>query len=160
MQNILIVCVDADLRKGVSKALASKLGYVYVDIDDVLNFELLNNQSVALTDAAKLLRELQRKSIERVLTFSKCIVTMSNDLFIANNNFMLFNEYKKIFLFLPKAYFVARGKNEDKYRMEQDLLMFDKLNKIVSLNCDICIDKSVKTLDEISNEIILNINNN
>jgi hypothetical protein len=42
-------------------------------------------------------------------------------------------------------------------RLEQELLLFDKINKLVEINCDIMVDMGVKSIDEVCNEIIDNL---
>ena len=110
MQNIVIVCADKDLRKDVSKVLGQELSFLYVDVDDILDYELLNNQDIILNEAKTKLKELEQKSIKRALEFKDCIITMSRNLFVANDNFKHFAKWHKIFISLSKAYFVARNK--------------------------------------------------
>ena len=38
MQNLLVVCADKDLRKDLSRVLGAELNFLYVDVDDVLDF--------------------------------------------------------------------------------------------------------------------------
>lgn len=154
MQNILIVCADKDLRKDISRILATKFNCLYVDVDEVLDFELLNHQDISISEAKSALRKLEQKSINRVLSFNNCIITMSRDLFVANDNFRLLNDYTKIFISLSKAYFVARSKSEDKYKIEQELMLYDKINKLISSNCELEISKDIKSVEEIGKEII------
>lgn len=154
MQNIIIVCADKGLRKDLSKALASELGFLYVDVDEVVDFDILNMSDTALSTAKQELDELEKKSIKRVLDFNNCIITISRDLFIANNNFTLFEQCKKIFVVLPKAYFVAKYSNCDMGKLEQELLMCDKINKLTKTYSDMTIDKSVKTTDDMMKEIL------
>lgn len=160
MQNILIVCADKELRKEISKVLATELKFLYVDVDDVLDYELLNNQDVSLVKAEDMMNNLETKSINRVLKFNDCITTISNDVFVSNDNFRLFKDIKKVFLKLPKAYFVSRTKKEDKYKLDQTFELLDSINKLISINCDIVIDKEIKSTQEISKEIIEKLNNN
>ena len=145
------------LRKDLSKVLGAELNFLYIDVDEVLDFEILNQQGVKFDEANKLLRELEQKSINRALDFNNCIITMSRDLFVSNNNFLLINNCQKVFIYLPKAYFVARNNVGDVNKLEQELLLFDKINKLVSINCDIVIDKEVKSVEDISKEIINNL---
>ena len=42
------MCADKELRKDVSKVLSGELGFLYVDVDEILDFELLNNQDIHL----------------------------------------------------------------------------------------------------------------
>ena len=142
------------LRKDLSKALSAELNFLYIDIDEVLDFEILNQQDVNIEDAKNVLRDLEQKSINRALEFNNCVITMSRDLFVANNNFLLINNCTKIFIYLPKGYFVARNNVGDANKLEQELLLFDKINKLVEINCDIMIDKDIKSVDDTCNEII------
>ena len=77
MQNLLVVCADKDLRKDLSRVLGAELNFLYVDVDDVLDFELLNQKDITLSKANDVLKQLERKSIDRVLGFKNCIITMS-----------------------------------------------------------------------------------
>ena len=154
MQNILIVCADKALRKDLSKVLGAELNFLYVDVDEVLDFEIINQQNVKIDEAKDVLRTLEQKSINRVLNFNNCIITISRDLFVAHDNFLLIKNCSKVFVMLPKAYFVARNNGGDINKLEQELLLFDKINKLVIINCDIVVDKEVKSVEDISKEII------
>ncbi|MBQ8522289.1 MAG: hypothetical protein IJ458_01335 [Clostridia bacterium] len=158
MQNLLVVCADKDLRKDLSRVLGAELNFLYVDVDDVLDFELLNQKDITLSKANDVLKQLERKSIDRVLGFKNCIITMSRDLFISNDNLKLFKDIKKVFVSLSKSYFVARFKGDDKYKLEHELILFDKINKLISINCDIVVDKDIKSLEELKIEIMSKLN--
>lgn len=157
MQNIVIVCEDKDLRKDVSRVLATELNFLYVDINEILDYELLLNQEVLLLEANNVLQNLEKKSIERALSLNDSIITLSRDVFVSNDNFRLFKDCKKVFIELSKGYFVARYKG-DKSKLEQDAVLFDKINKIVGANCNITIEKHILTIQEISSEIIKQLN--
>ena len=83
---------------------------------------------------------------------------MSRDLFISNDNLKLFKDIKKVFVSLSKSYFVARFKGDDKYKLEHELILFDKINKLISINCDIVVDKDIKSLEELKIEIMSKLN--
>ena len=152
LQNILIVCEDKILRKDVSKVLATELNFLYVDVDEILDYELLSHQDISLIEASEALEKLERKSIERALGCDNCVISLSRDLFVSNDNFRLFDKCKKVFIELSKGYFVARYKG-DKRNLEQDVALFDKINKLISVNCDIVIQKEIKSIVEIGKEI-------
>lgn len=146
------------MRKDLSRVLGAELNFLYVDVDDVLDFELLNQKDITLSKANDVLKQLERKSIDRVLGFKNCIITMSRDLFISNDNLKLFKDIKKVFVSLSKSYFVARFKGDDKYKLEHELILFDKINKLISINCDIVVDKDIKSLEELKIEIMSKLN--
>lgn len=160
LQNILIVCADKELRKDLSKVLATELGFLYVDVDEVLDYELLNHQDVTIAEAKEVLKKLELKSINRVLNFNKCVVTISRDLFLSNDNFKLFSNMTKVFVLITKAHFVARYKSDDKYRLEQELVLFDKVNNLISSKCDMTINKEVKSVQDMCAEILDKLKNN
>ena len=137
----------------MSKVLSKELGFLYVDVDEILDFELLNNQDVSLSEAGDKLKELEQKSIERSIKFNNCVITISRDLFVANDNFSRFSAYKKAFVKLPRAYFVAQAL-KDKYSISQQIEILEKVDKLVENNCDITIDKDILTINQLSQQII------
>ena len=152
MENILIVCLDKILRQDVIRVLSKELGFLYADIDEVLEYEIINNSSTAITDANDKLIELEHSSINRALQFNKCVLGASKELFVSNDNFEMF-KMPKVFIALSKAHLIARSK-WDMNRLEQELLMFDKIDNLIKQNCDIVIDRGVKSVEEICEEIL------
>jgi len=131
------------------------LDCIYLDIDEMLYFEILNHQDVELSQAGKALREIQQNCIKRANEYKNCILTIPNELFIANDNFKLFNENIKIFIALSKSYFVARAQSNDKYKLEQQLSLFNQVNMFVKNNCNYIIDKEAKSVEQICQDIFL-----
>ena len=152
MENILIVCADKILRRDIIRVLSKELGFLYADIDEILDYEILNNSSTVLDEANEKLNNLERYSITRALEFGKCVLGISNELFISNDNFNML-KMPRVFISLSKAHLIARSK-WDMNRLEQELLMFDKIDKLVKQNCNIIIDKGVKSIEEVCQEIL------
>lgn len=154
LQNILIVCADKDLRKDVAKVLGKELDFLYVDVDEILDHQLLNNQHISLSEAGDKLRELERKSIKRALEFDNCIITMSRNLFVANDNFLMLKDRIKIFLSVSKSHFISRSKFKDEQSLQQEILMFDGINKLVEINCNFKIENVNNNSNLISENIL------
>lgn len=152
MKNILIVCADKMLRQDIAKVLAKELGFLYADIDEILDYELLNCKDATIIDANEQMQQLEVKSIVKALEFDKCVLSISSNLFVSNANFKLFNN-PKVFICLSKAYLIARSKY-DAHKLEQELLLFDRINKLISINCDVVIDKGVNSVEELVKQII------
>lgn len=152
------MCPDKDLRKDLSKVLAKELKCLYLDADELLDFEILNRQEVALSEAREALRNMESETLKRVCGFKNCVITISHSLFVANDNFDLLKNLKKINLVLSKGYIIAKTKKEDKYRLEQELYLYDQINKLVSANCDVTIEKDAKPLIELCQKIIFELN--
>ena len=152
MKNILIVCVDKDLRKDVSKMLATDLKCICLDVNELLNYELLNAQDIPLSQASTEMRNMEQKAIKRALEYKNCIITISHDLFVANDNFKLF-DINKIYIHLPTAYLVAKSKRTNKQQIEQNLSLYHQIGEFVKSKCDFVVDKGIKTIQEIGKEI-------
>lgn len=154
MKNILIVCADKLLRQELSKVVATKLKYLYVDIDEILDYQLLNNQNITLVEAGEALKQFEIKSINRALQFDGCVMTMSRNLFVSNENFKRFDGTIKAFLKLPKAHLLANAKTKDVNTLEQELLLFDKINNLISINCNITLECNTTDVNQIGDEIV------
>lgn len=154
MKNILIVCADKQLRKELSKGLATKLKFLYVDIDEILDYQLLNNQNITIVEAGEALKQFETKSINRALEFDGCIMTVSRNLFVSNENFKRFDGVIKVFLKLPKAHLIANRKSKEANILEQELLLFDKINELISINCNITVDSITTNVNQISDDIL------
>ena len=156
MENILIVCLDKLLRQDIMRVLSKELGFLYADIDEILSYEMLNSSTISLLDANERMEALERASISRALDFDKCVLGISKELFVSNDNFEMF-KMPKVFIMLSKAHLIAKSK-WDISRLEQELLMFDKIDNLIKLNCDIVVDKGIKSVDEICQEIVSQLN--
>ena len=156
MENILIVCLDKVLRHDIIRVLSKELGFLYADIDEILEYEMLNNSSTSLHEASDRLNYLEQSSINRALSFNKCVLGISKEVFVSNDNFEMFR-MPKVFIALSKAHLIAKSK-WDMNKLEQELLMFDKIDNLAKQNCDIVIDKGVKSVEEICEEILSQLN--
>ena len=157
MKNILIVCADKNLRKDISKALASELRCLYLDADELLDFEIVNRQNIKLSDAGEALQQMELDTIKRMTEFKNCIITMSNQLFVSNDNFEQIKGVTKVCLSLSKAFLVAKINKDNKHKIEQELCLFDEINGLIKRNCDIVIDKDIKTNSQLVQEIIYEV---
>lgn len=153
MKNILIICADKNLRKDISKALTSRLNCIYVDVDEIVDLEVLNNTEIKLDESKKVLNDIEKNAIKKAKEFKNSIITISHNVFVSNDNFSLFNNSVKIYISLSKAYFIAKTNQADKYRLEQELSLFEEIDNLIKNNCDYVIEKGIKTVQQICDEI-------
>lgn len=157
MKNILIVCADKNLRKDLSRALATELKCLYLDADELLDFEILNRQEIRLNEASNALQQMELDTLKRIAEFKNCVITISENLFVSNDNFSSINDVIKVHCALSKAYLVAQTNKRDAYKLEQELSVFDEINALIKANCDFVVSKDVKTIEQVCQEIIVNI---
>lgn len=156
MKNILMVCADKDFRKDLSKALASELKCLYLDADELLDFEILNRQEIKLNQASDALQQMELDTLKRIAEFKNCIITISNDLFVSNDNFQHIKDVVKVYVELSKAHLVAKSNKQEMYKLEQQLVIYDEINRLIKANCDFCVIKDIKTIEQLCQEIIVN----
>ena len=154
MKNILVVCADKDFRKDVAKLLASKINCIYLDVNDLLELEILNSGDVGLSHYQEALHEMEKRAIKRALAYKNCIISVSHDVFVANDNFRLLANLNKIYIRISKGYLIAKTKKDDKYKLEQELCLFDEIDGLIKDVCDISIDQDIKSVNDICDEII------
>lgn len=149
-KNILLVCSSKELRKELSKILARDTKMLHIDADELLDFEILNRQEISIKEAGEVLKHLEQDYINRVVNFKNCVITMSDQLFLSNDNFNLLKNIKKVYI---QTYPQQEKKHSNKYKFEQDLLMYDDINNLLISLCDITI-KAENNLSKLSQEII------
>lgn len=92
------MCLNDFLRKDIAKSFAKKNKMLYLDIDELLDFELLDRKVVALKCGDEYLKKLEKECLERVAEYENCVFSLSCDLFLANNNFDLLQDTKIVYL--------------------------------------------------------------
>ena len=156
-KNIVIISSNKDFRQDLSKILARDMKKLYIDADELLDFEILNRQElIGIKEAGEMLKHVEQDYINRITNFKNCIITMSDQLFLANDNFELLKGLKKIYL--PSTPQSTKGKSYARYKMEQELLMYDDINKLLRSLCDITINPD-SNLQRLSQNIIYELEN-
>ena len=156
MKNILIVCADKNLRKDLSRALASELKCLYLDADELLDFEIVNRQEIKLSEAAGALNQMELDTLKRIAEFKNCVITISDELFVSNDNFEHIKDVVKVYIELSKSYMVSKSAPKELYKLEQKLSVYEEINNLIKANCNFSISKDIKSVEQLCQEIILN----
>ena len=151
-----MVCADKNLRKDLSRALASELRCLYLDADELLDFEIVNRQEVRLSQASSALNQMELETLQRIAEFKNCVITISDELFVSNDNFQHIKDVVKVYVQLSKSYLVTKTNKKDLYKLEQQLIVYDEIDRLISANCDFSISKDIKTIPQLCQEIIMN----
>ena len=157
-KNILIVSSNKEMRKDLSKLLARDTKMLNIDADELLDFELLNTQRVSIKEVGNLLKDVEREYVNRVANFKNCIITMSDKMFLADDHFKLLKDLNKIYIQVAPKKVGKNAKKEEVYRAEQELLMYNEIDGLLSSLCDITI-KADDKLSKLSQNIIYRLNN-
>lgn len=152
-KNIVIVSSNKNLRKDLSKLIAGDTKMLNIDADELLDFELVNTRNMSIREVGATLKQLENEYVTRVSKFKNCIITMSDKLFLADDHFKLLKDLKKIYLQTPPQTPSKNAKKEELYRIEQELLIYNEINDLLTSICDIVV-KADDKLPKISQQII------
>lgn len=151
----VIICADKTLRNDIAKKIAGKLNNMLsADIQDVVDFELLNHPEIGLNEAGEFLKTTERKAILKSLQYKNTILTLPCKMFVANDNFELFADRIKVYIRLPKRYLISKLNNENRAEIEQELLLFDQMDDYITRLTHYAIDSELKSVDDIAEDIL------
>ena len=97
MHNVTIVSVNDELSKKIARELAYKLKYDYVDISAEFDKVLILNVNCSVFENSKL-EQKESCLIKRMSQKEACVLAISNDMFLSNNNYNLLENSQKILI--------------------------------------------------------------
>ena len=155
-KNVTIVCLNDFLRKETGKEFAKHNNMHYLDVDELIDFELISRRQVSLKCGDDFLNRLECECISRVAEYENCVYSISPDLFLANDNrFYLENSY--IIYLNTDMHKIdvskIKSKNE-RMKVMQDMEVFDNLNGFLVATCPYVINEAdIKSIKDIVEEI-------
>jgi hypothetical protein len=129
---------------------------LYLDADELLDFEIVNRQDIRLSQASDALNQMELETLRRIAEFKNCAITISDELFVSNDNYQHIKDVVKVYIPLSKSYLVARTSKKDFHKLEQQLAVYDEIDKLITSNCDFTISKDAKTVEQLCQEVIVN----
>lgn len=155
-RNITIVCLNDFLRKEAGKELAKINKMFYLDIDEMLDFELISRSQVSIKCGDEYLHKLEQDCIKRVAEYENCVYSISPDMFLANDNKVYLKDTSVVYLNTDMHNIDVskiRNKNE-KIKIMQDMEVFDNINGFLIATCPYVVeDADMKSLKDIVVEI-------
>lgn len=153
-KNIAIVSLSNNYSRSISKNIADFLELFYVDLNDIMEYNLVND--AMLENAGQEYFEKERqKVICGVADFDNSLVTGDVELFLANNNFDIFNKnFILIYLCFENNELIDI---ENEFTSKRSLVAFKEEDKICKKNCDITISMTKdfeKNISEIKKSLL------
>jgi len=157
--DIAFICLLPNYSKNISKLLGEKLDMFFVNVEEMLEFELGDVEHILSVlgdkDAKKFMRETETKVIKRIASFDNTIISINPMTLFSNRNFDRINKTSYvIYLQISPKYFKARAElSEDDIDekllniafTERDKIYVDKSDMVV--NCSTLKEKkAVKKL--------------
>ena len=90
MNNITIVGMDNDFIKMFAQKLAEEIGYKYVDANEQFDKDLLANLDYPMNLVDEILVQKENLLINNLVKKEKVIISMSDDMFLSNEHYKIF----------------------------------------------------------------------
>lgn len=155
-KNIAIICLNDYLRKETAKQLANAKKMHYLDVDELVDFELISRKQVALQCGDVFLKKIERECISRVMEYESCVFSISVDLYLANDNSVMLNDCKIVYLSTEMHSIdlsTVKNKNE-RLKLQQAMDINNNINEfLIKTSKHVVENADMKTIEDIVNEI-------
>lgn len=141
--NITIISFINSFEKKVAKALADDLELYYVDVNDFMEFNLINVNEVLTTCGPDYLNKIERKTVKTVSDFENTVITLNTNMLFDKENIKSLKESSIIvYIQLPSKMVEGESKKvaaSDKSHLDvQNLVMEEREKQLLSI-CDIVV---------------------
>ena len=158
-KNITIICLVNDYKKRVAKALADELEMFYADVNEIMEYNLINDEMLQKA-GQQYFDENESKTVKTIASYNNTILTL---------NFSTLNKGKNMEILKKDSLIIYLKLNFEKFcelnRLENtksiikiNELAFDDRDTYISSFADIIINVLDMELASVINEIINGIN--
>lgn len=155
-KNIAIICLNDYLRKETAKLLAESTKMYYLDVDELIDFELISRKQVSLKCGDVFLKKVEKECISRVVEYESCVLSISVDLYLSNENSVLLDDCKVVYLATEMHNIdISKIKNKkEKIKLQQAMDINNNINDFLIKTSKIVVENAdIKSLDDIVKEI-------
>lgn len=148
--NIACVCFVEDFNKAISKMISDHLDLYYADVNDYLEFNMVNASEVISKCGVDYLEKLENDCVSSVASFENALISIEPRLYIKQKNAQaLAKSSVVVYIKLDKKIFenyTAKLKKNKKEELQALSIVFEDYDKLCVNNCDIVVE--VKSLNE------------
>lgn len=160
--NITILALNNNFKKNISKKLSKELDMFYVDMQDIIKFDMEAYNKVTSANGVEFYNNLENEAFKRVCGFENTVITTELNLINRGNNFeLLKNSSLIIYLNLDYNFYkeklIEERPRSNIYEENLNLVVFNERNQILSDYSDIIISVSHKNEKKLLKLIIKEI---
>lgn len=134
--NLVVLSLSNNYSRQVGKELADFFEMFYVDLNDILEYNLVNSKMLEFAGKEYFERE-RKKIINSVTSYENSLVVADLELFLLNNNFVYFkNNFLIIYLYCDED---ELQKYESSFKIKRNLFAFAEEDEIVKKFADITV---------------------
>lgn len=169
---ILVNIANIDIKK-ISLLLAEKLGYYYLNIEDLIDYSLFDKEKMADICGIDYMKTEERKVINSINSYERIVVSMNYETFSSNleninkNNKIIYlniekkqleAEFNRLKKSAEKLKSVSSKKSTIISNLSMALIVFEERDKFLKKNCDIEAKYVISNIEETVNSIYKTIN--
>ena len=159
--NILLVGLDYGFIKNLANDLANKLDMFFLDVNDLIEYNLMDTKNVKVTCGVEYFEKVESKIALSVREYENTVINFPYSLFLnANFSNLLSERALIIFIKMDKETLVKENFRNANNKLSLEILTCNELNKTLSskadiivknstLNTKICVDDIIKKLKDV-----------
>lgn len=141
--NILLVGLDYNFIKNVAGELANKLDMFFLDVNDLIEYNLIDAKNVRVKCGVEYFEKVEKKIALSVAEYENTVINFPYSLFLnANFSSILAKRALIIFIKMDKETLVKENFKNNKNSLSLEILTCDELNKLLSEKTDIVVENS------------------
>ncbi len=150
--NIVLIGFFKEFTKQIGKKLALDFGLYYADVEEMIEYNLMNEKEIEELCGVDYLNNLKNKIIKDLSCYENTLITIPYNMFITNKNYDMFKSYCTIVFLNFSRDFIKEeiNKSQDK-TIKNDgnvfLLAYEERTKFCIDNSDISINITQSDLD-------------
>lgn len=158
-KNITIICLSSQFRKTVAKKLADELDMFYADVNEIMEYNLINSEMLEKA-GQEYFDENEQKTLKTISSYENTVLTLNYSTLNKNNNFALLKQNTLIiFMELDYSCFKVLNSQENSSPLASinEIAYQDRTTNIANLS-DIVVHESVAEVSTAVADIIKGIN--
>lgn len=128
----------------------------YLDVDELVDFELISRKQVSLKCGDVFLKKLEKECISRVAEYENCVFSISVDLYLANDNNILLEDCNVVYLSTEIHNIdISKIKNkQEKIKLQQAMDINNNINEfLIKTTNNVIENADIKSIEDIVLEI-------
>lgn len=123
--NLVLVCLDGDFNKAISKELANNLDMFFADLKDYVEYDLLDSNAILQKCGVEYFAEREFKASQSFAKFENAVLTVDYDLFkqnrkaFSNRNLIVYLRLNKKNINEKEIVNILSFEGRDKYLLSQ-----------------------------------------
>lgn len=158
--NITIIGLVGNFKKNVAKALADKLEIIFADVNDIMEFNLIDNHMIEFA-GQDYFDKNETKTVKLLASYENTVITLNFSTLNKGNNL---NILKKtcviIYLRLNYEQFQILNKLENYGALSSiNEKVFNDRDKLMNKMCDIAVEVDNLDVQNVVNHILMGLKN-